>query len=69
MKVKYDVRAVGGNGLDIRLESLKEAFDLAKKVAAGEGLASLTKITWNEERRIVGYERCFVKADGSFEYI
>ena len=70
MKVKYDVCDFFG-GLTLRYENLKEAFELAKKVAAGDefGESILKKITWDDLGQIVEYKTYKVKANGTFEYL
>ena len=69
MFVKFDVNYwLGKNNPCGRFEDQREAFNLAKAIAESKpsALVTLTKIVWNEDRRITSYNSCVVNPDGSF---
>ena len=75
MNVRYDVRAfdqkaftVGNMDSGMRFNDQREAFNLAKKIAAQYGEATMSKLTWDDKGRITT-ETCVVHANGKFRYI
>lgn len=67
MKVRYDVSDGFGGGM--RFESQREAFDLAKKMAAHKfGSCFMTRLVWDQDGRIT-VSTVAVKADGSWSKI
>lgn len=66
MTTRYDVSNLGTTSS--RHTDLREAFDLAKKLAKVYGLATITKLDWNDNNRITDTKVCFVRPDGSFYY-
>jgi hypothetical protein len=69
--IDYYVSRFSGNGIEIRYEDLREAFNFAKVVASQDEFktALLRKIEWNDKGRIVKYEGCKVFPNGKFEYL
>lgn len=65
----YSVGFAGG--VEVRYESLKEAFELAKRIASEDksGAALLRKVEWDSNGRIAKYEGCKVFADGKWDYL
>ena len=66
MKTRYDVSNLMSSSS--RHSDLREAFDLAKKIAKQQGIAVIRKIDWDNDNRIIATRNCFVNPDGSFYY-
>lgn len=66
MKIRFDVC---NSNFSMRFESQKEAFELAKKLASNDCFVTMTRIAWNDSRRIVGYETCKINANGTYEFL
>lgn len=60
-----------GGGIENRYENLREAFELAKKIASENkfGTALLRKVEWDDNGTIIKYEGCKVFANGKWEYL
>lgn len=69
MRTAFDV--IGGEyGMSMRFTDQRKAFDLAKASAKQCGRNSyMTKIMWDENNRITGYNTCIVRPDGTFKHI
>ena len=69
MKTKYDVSRLVDTG-SMRFSDLKEAYDLAKAMAAQDGEEiCLRKLTWDDTNRVSGIETVLVNAAGQYRCI
>lgn len=66
MKVRYDVGKFAGLG-SMRFLNQKEAFDLAKKIAAQDkfGESWMAQLTW-DDKGFITQRSVAVRADGTF---
>lgn len=70
MKVRYDVKNMDMTGCGFWSRDQREAFDMAKKIAACDkfGEAFMTRNIWDNEGRIT-VNTVVVRQDGTFRRI
>ena len=72
MKVRYDVSKfefmVGHMDPGMRFTDQREAFCLAKKIAAQDGLSVMERLEW-DDRGFITKKVCFIHADGRIQHV